>query len=75
MSLLHVCEHFIAPERFEVTEFTWCPLAFMVTLDVIVQIGLLAEGLCTLVAKVPAQKKQDIDKYRFVMKDHDRYLG
>ena len=57
VSLFHVSEHFIAPQCFEVTEFTWGALAFMIPLDVIVQIGLLAEGLCTLVTKVPAQKK------------------
>ena len=57
--LLHMCEHFIAPECLEVTEFTWGALAFMITLDVIAQICRLAEGLCTLVTKVPKGESKD----------------
>ena len=56
MFLFHMGEHFITPERLEVTELTWGALAFMVTLDVIAQICRLAEGLCTLVTKVPIEK-------------------
>ena len=57
--LLHMREHFVAPECLEVAEFTWGALAFMITLDVIAQICRLAEGLCTLVTKVPKVKTKD----------------